>query len=235
MSGDSRQFSRTRLSLQVSYRTPGAFLVSYSVNLSKGGIFIETTTPLPIGDRVSLNIEVPGGGEMAVEGVVTWTRAHADEGMPAGMGLRFDRLEEHYGAAIDSLVRDFAGLSVLIVAASPDKLALLGRYVRSVIGCEIIEATSPEVAEVAIETSPPDLVVCDMDRGVPMGMRTIKAAKAAVRASQSTTPPVIILAGDAKTRQAGIQAGADFALATPPSSQDLRGAVIGTLCRPSVK
>src|SRR6476469_8432205 len=112
MNPPDRRQPRVPIKLEVSYRTAGAFLVSYSVNLSKGGIFIETADPVAIGERVALKIEVPGGGAMDIEGVVTWTRTQAEDGMPPGMGLRFDRLEERYGEVIDSLVRDFAGLSV---------------------------------------------------------------------------------------------------------------------------
>ena len=39
---DRRQ-PRLPISLEVAYRTAGAFLVSYSINLSKGGIFLETS------------------------------------------------------------------------------------------------------------------------------------------------------------------------------------------------
>jgi len=47
------------------------------------------------------------------------------------------------------------------------------------------------------------------------------------------TPPVILLAGDPSARARGKQAGADEALATPPSYGELQAAVIRTLSRPS--
>ena len=227
---DRRQ-PRLPIQLKVAYRTTGAFLVSYSVNLSKGGIFLETSTPLEVGEHVSLEFEVPGAGVLEVEGAVAWVRQGSADGLPDGMGVQFDQLDERYGHRIDGMVRTFMGLTVLVAAPSPDRLALLGRYVRSIITCDIVEATSAEVAEVALEESP-DLVIVDLDVRPDMGMRIITAAKEREQKSGQVTP-IIILAADAQRRATGKAAGADEALQTPPSYHDLQGAVIRTLSRPA--
>lgn len=221
-----RRAPRLPISLKVAYRTTGAFLVAYSVNLSKGGIFVETDTPLEVGEHVQLAFEVPGAGALSVEGVVAWVRQQSEDGLPGGMGIQFEHLDQKYGQHIDHMVKSFMGLQVLVMAASPDRLALLGRYVRSIISCDIVEATEPAVAEVALQEGP-DLVIIDLDVRADMGLRTIKAAKAAKHVT-----PVIILAGDAQRRAQGKQAGADEALATPPSFHDLQAAVIRMLSRP---
>src|SRR5687768_7700010 len=106
MTTPERRNLRVPIALEVSYRTAGAFLVSYSVNLSKGGIFIETATPLPVGERVSLKFEVPGAGVLDVDGVVAWVRTANQDGMPDGMGVQFEALDGRYGAVIDEMVRD---------------------------------------------------------------------------------------------------------------------------------
>ena len=147
------------------------------------------------------------------------------------MGIQFDQLDQQYGDVIDELVRDFVGLTVLVVAASPDRLALIGRYVRSIIACEIVEATNASVAEVALEQGP-DLVVVDLDLMPEMGLRCIRAAKERAKAQAHPTP-VILLAGDNRVRQAGKTSGADEALATPPSYHELQAAVIRMLSRPA--
>ncbi len=230
-SSEDRRQPRLPISLKVAYRTAGAFLVSYSVNLSKGGIFLETAQPLAVGETVSLGFEVPGAGDLQVEGVVAWVRQGSTDGMPDGMGIQFQTLDERYGERIDLMVRNFLGLTVLVVAASPDRLALLARYVRSIITCEIVEATNPQVAEVALEGGP-DLVIVDLDVRPDLGMRTIAAARKQAQA-QAHPIPVILLAGDANARAQAKAAGADEALATPPSYHDLQAAVIRTLSRPS--
>ena len=96
------------------------------------------------------------------------------------------------------MVRGFVGLTVLVIAASPDRLALIGRYVRSIITCEIVEATNASVAEVALEQGP-DLVVVDLDLMPEMGLRCIRTAKERA-AAQAHPTPVILLAGDARVR-----------------------------------
>lgn len=227
---DRRQ-PRLPISLEVAYRTAGAFLVSYSINLSKGGIFLETSQPLEVGEQLTLRFDVPGVGPLEVVGTVAWVRSGSHDGLPDGMGIQFDQLDQKYGAVIDELVRDFVGLTVLVVAASPDRLALIGRYVRSIITCEIVEATNASVAEVALEQGP-DLVVVDLDLMPEMGLRCIRAAKERAL-SQSHPTPVILLAGDTRVRQAGRTSGADEALATPPSYHELQAAVIRMLSRPA--
>jgi uncharacterized protein (TIGR02266 family) len=228
--GDRRQ-PRLPISLEVAYRTAGAFLVSYSINLSKGGIFLESAEPLEPGEHVTLRFDVPGAGELEVAGVVAWVRQGSRDGLPDGMGIQFDELDARYGDVIDEMVRSFVGLTVLVVAASPDRLALIGRYIRSIIACEIVEATNAAVAEVALEQIP-DLVVVDLDVRPEMGLRCIRSAKShAATMGQGT--PVILLAGDSRVRQAGKDAGADESLATPPSYHELQAAVIRTLSRPA--
>jgi type IV pilus assembly protein PilZ len=231
MGPPDRRQPRLPISLKVAYRTTGAFLVSYSINLSKGGIFIETSAPLEVGEHVTLKFEVPGAGELEVDGQVAWVRQGSPDGLPDGMGVQFETLDQRYGQRIDGMVRTFMGLSVLVVAASQDRLVLLGRYVRSIIACDIVEATTLEVAEVALQEAP-DLVIVDLDVRADMGMKTIKTAKQRAAETKHQTP-VIILAGDPARRTQGKTAGADEALATPPSFHELQAAVIRMLSRPA--
>src|SRR6185312_3272044 len=100
-----RKDSRLPAQLEVAYRTQGAFLVSYSVNLSKGGIFLESKTPLPIGTDVQLRLEVPdAGGAFDLVGQVAWVRQASPDGLPDGMGIQLRDLDERYGETIDRMV-----------------------------------------------------------------------------------------------------------------------------------
>ena len=79
----------------------------------------------------------------------------------------------------------------------------------------------------------PDLLIVDLDVRPETGLKVISAARGrSTPAGQST--PVILLAGDQQRRADGMAAGADEALATPPSYHDLQAAVIRTLSRPQV-
>jgi uncharacterized protein (TIGR02266 family) len=226
-----RKTPRIPITLEVSYRTVGAFLVSYSTNLSKGGIFIETAQPLEIGETVSLKFDIPGAGLLDVDGTVAWIRRGSLDGLPDGMGVQFHHLDERHGDAIDDLVRKFEGLSVLMVAGSPDRLNLLGRYMRNIIACEVAEAISTEDVENGLADLP-DLLLVDLDLAPWVGLRAIEITKQK-STREASSPPIILLAGDATVRERGQKAGADEALATPPSFHALQAAVIRTLSRPA--
>ncbi len=231
MADGGRQHGRLPLSVRVAYRSTGTFLVAYSVNLSKGGIFLETEEPLPIGSAIALELEVPTIGLLKLAGKVAWLREPNPEGLPQGMGVQFASLDDNYGSAIDELVKNFVGLTVLIFASSPDRLQLIGRYVRSIVACDIVEATSIDLAEVALDQKP-DLLVVDLDQRTEVGLQTIRAAKA--RQEREHQPlPVILMAQSAKIRALGKEHGADEALQTPPSYADLQGAIIRALVRPA--
>lgn len=70
-------------------------------NLSEGGIFLRTSTPLEAGSRATLRF----GSEHLVEMVarVVWVFA-GDQGAPGGMGLAFEALDEGTRSAIRQMI-----------------------------------------------------------------------------------------------------------------------------------
>lgn len=58
------------------------------------GVFVVTATPSPVGAAVNLDIELPWGEVMQVQGVVEWMRSMARISLRhrPGMGVRFDLL-----------------------------------------------------------------------------------------------------------------------------------------------
>lgn len=228
MSSDPRrQHPRFPATLAVSYRTTGAFLIAYSVNLSKGGVFIEAP-PLPMGTRVQLTIELPGA-QVPVDAVVNWVRSQPEPGRPVGMGLEFSRnLDEALGGYIDALAGAFEGVEVLVLATM-ERRPLLVRYIQSVIDCDCIETDSTSTAGVVIGEGV-DLVVVDMDTTGAGGMEVILLALAATPA-----PPVIVLAADDEAREWASKRGVDQVLSAPPAFADLQTAMIRALSRPLVR
>ena len=225
-----RRDSRLPAKLEVAYRTQGAFLVAYSVNLSRGGIFLESPTPLPAGTEVTLRLEIPSAGTIELVGQVAWVRKGSPDGLPDGMGIQLSALDERYGELIDRMVQHFTGITVLAMAGSSEGLALLGRYVRSIMSCEILEATTLAEAETALAASP-DLVVLDVDRSAELGVQTVEDIKR--RGQGGAATPVILLAPDLRSRELGKLAGADEVLEAPASFAALQAAVIRTLSRPA--
>jgi len=75
---------------------PGRVLTNYSVNLSTGGIFIETTELLPIDSSLIIQFTLPDDGQVIkCAGRVSWVN-HPDSiknrNLPIGMGLQFVNL-----------------------------------------------------------------------------------------------------------------------------------------------
>jgi type IV pilus assembly protein PilZ len=93
MSTDNRHELRVPISLRVDYRKMNTFFADYTKNISKGGIFIKTASPLPVGTRFVFELGIPAFPEaVQLEGEVTWAldvEAAAATSQDAGMGIRF--------------------------------------------------------------------------------------------------------------------------------------------------
>ena len=90
---DVRQSARAPLRLRVGYERMNAFFSDYTKNLSKGGTFIKTARPLPVGSRCRFAFTIPALSEpLFIEGEVSWARTGeeaARRGEDAGMGVKF--------------------------------------------------------------------------------------------------------------------------------------------------
>jgi type IV pilus assembly protein PilZ len=92
---DRRVAPRGPIRLRVDYERMNAFFADYTKNISKGGTFIKTVRPLPIGTRFLFALSVPALSEpVQITGEVQWI-AKGDSTGPAGaddepgMGIRF--------------------------------------------------------------------------------------------------------------------------------------------------
>ena len=82
-------------------------LHDYSVNISAGGLFLETPHPLPVDTPVTLEFFVPGAEEtIRCKGRVTWLNAALSKtkaDLPAGIGIAFEDIP----AADSQRIREF--------------------------------------------------------------------------------------------------------------------------------
>jgi uncharacterized protein (TIGR02266 family) len=220
---------RIPLALEVEYRTAGAFLVAYSVNLSKGGIFLETETPMPMGTVLNLRFSVPGGSTLEVTGRVTWVRLDPEPGKPAGMGIEFENLDGRHGEIIDGIVAGFRGIRVIILAKSSQTRSVLARAVRSLFAtADIVETSDADLVEAAFKQKEPDLVVVDLDDTDADGLLAVRLAKSLL----ARPVPVIIASHDDETRAKGRELGADDILSAPVTLPDMQAAVVRAISRP---
>jgi uncharacterized protein (TIGR02266 family) len=85
---------RTRARLRVHYGTgTQRLLVDYSVNLSTGGVFIESSDVLPVETPLSLEFSLPEGQKtIRCRGLVAWVNTAdrpVSSRLPPGMGVQF--------------------------------------------------------------------------------------------------------------------------------------------------
>jgi len=90
---DQRRGQRAPVRLRVDYERMNSFFADYTKNISKGGTFIKTARPLPLGARCQFAFALPALSDpLMLEGEVAFmlTPGEAQQrGAEAGMGIRF--------------------------------------------------------------------------------------------------------------------------------------------------
>jgi uncharacterized protein (TIGR02266 family) len=89
-----RAAPRVPKTLAVTYRLSESIVKAYAVDISAGGLFIKTVTPLGEGEEFLLQLQLPGLPEpLGIRCQVAWAKMEAREGdrdaRPAGMGIKF--------------------------------------------------------------------------------------------------------------------------------------------------
>ncbi|MBX5482524.1 MAG: TIGR02266 family protein [Myxococcaceae bacterium] len=99
---ENRAHTRAPIELKVDYKKLNSFFADYTKNISKGGTFIKTKKPLPIGTRFLFKLTVPRREEpFELLGEVVWSKAEGDE---PGMGIRFIYSDDAQRTAFESVV-----------------------------------------------------------------------------------------------------------------------------------
>ena len=105
MTDERRKATRQAAEVKVDYRTVGGFITDYTDNLSRSGVFVYTSLPLPADQEVRLRITLPGDQiPLALMGVVRWTRTAAEDEDNAGMGIEFTEVADDVQAALDAFM-----------------------------------------------------------------------------------------------------------------------------------
>ncbi|MDY6953014.1 MAG: PilZ domain-containing protein [Thermodesulfobacteriota bacterium] len=83
--GERRRTARKPFSLSVQYATEHEILTDFPRDISSGGMFIETSASLPVGQQITLTFSPPKGKKpIQVAAEVVWTG-------PGGVGVRFTK------------------------------------------------------------------------------------------------------------------------------------------------
>jgi uncharacterized protein (TIGR02266 family) len=91
-----RKSERLQHELLVAYRTVDGFITDWAVNISRGGMFINTRNPLALGSVVRLIVSLPDAAfPFDLTGRVIRVHPHdPDSNQVAGMGIEFIDVDE---------------------------------------------------------------------------------------------------------------------------------------------
>ncbi len=108
---NKRKATRLQHEIPVAYRSVGSFLTDWATNISQGGLFINTRSPLPVGTAVRILLQLPGEAQAAaIEGKVTRVTEYDNHhNMVPGMGVEFTALDPGRRAELETFVQRLRG------------------------------------------------------------------------------------------------------------------------------
>lgn len=90
---------RVALGIPIAFRGLGSITAAMTLDLGKGGVAVQTMTPLECADKVVTQFRLPGSDrDIATESHVAWSDRRV------GMGLQFEHLAASDQGAIDAFV-----------------------------------------------------------------------------------------------------------------------------------
>ena len=106
--------TRGPVNLRIKFRSESLqqFIERYGVDVSRGGIFIRTREPLPVGTRLKLDFQLVDTAPLFQgDGTVVWIREYdpGKTGVTPGMGVRFDRLTPESQPTLDKILDERGG------------------------------------------------------------------------------------------------------------------------------
>ncbi len=93
-----------RLDINKEFASIDDFIAEYVTDISRGGVFIRSKQPLPVGTKVNLKFSVILDDFETVEGEGEVVRV-IDDGESTGMGVQFVFLTDESRAIVEELVR----------------------------------------------------------------------------------------------------------------------------------
>lgn len=98
---DRRTYYRKRVTVKVGMRSEHGFWAGFTEDISEGGIFVATSAPFDMGEKVTVNLMLGKKlGMVPVTCEVRWIRPDTGGGLPPGMGLAFLDLDDEAAAQV---------------------------------------------------------------------------------------------------------------------------------------
>ncbi len=108
----SAEQGKAPIELQLDYQRLNTFFADYVKNISRGGTFISTKKPLPVGTQFVFVLGVPGIEQpLRFDGKVMWVTSEEDasKANPPGMGIEIECPTEddrrHMQQSVEQLMR----------------------------------------------------------------------------------------------------------------------------------
>jgi len=106
---DKRKNIRVETNIDILFKESGAFIKSYMLNVSNGGLFLKTENPLQIDSLVTIRMKLPGDTEnMEIQGCVVWSNPKGkNNAFPSGMGIQFVKMSPEHKKKIEAFVSQY--------------------------------------------------------------------------------------------------------------------------------
>jgi type IV pilus assembly protein PilZ len=123
--GEERGGRRVPIQLLVDYKADGNYLFDFCKDLGTGGVFIQTTKPLPTGSSIDLTFTIPDSKEtLMAKGKVIWVQNPVADrkDLTPGMGVQFDGFSVEQRRLLEDFVQRYNARAV--TPTHPDKRAV---------------------------------------------------------------------------------------------------------------
>jgi CheY-like chemotaxis protein len=229
----------TAATVELTYRSDAALLIAYATNIARGQLCVDIDQRLPAGAPIQLKLVTPASS-IAVGAVVTRPRGDPAETTQNGQegprprkrtnetAVAVTPRSDGFGDAIDKLAFGFKGLKALVAASQAAPRALLIRYLRSIVTCEVVEIDQRRLAEPGAIGNV-DLGVIDLDSSGTLGYELYARLR---EHREAGSAPVLAVAQLERDRARAASLGFDEALANPPTFGDLQAATLRVLAKP---
>ncbi len=101
---EKRVHKRAAVKVEITFKTGKQLMTSYMQNVSSGGLFIKTETPLPLNTEIVLNLRLPGSYRLfKTKGLVVWVSPPGGKKL-SGIGVQFREMSEEDAAYLKGVV-----------------------------------------------------------------------------------------------------------------------------------
>jgi len=111
-SGTRRKHVRVAMCNRVYVTCNGIASELYTVNVSAGGMYIQTNEPLPVGSKVVISFPLEAGSHLNLKGIVANTQCEIGK-QPPGMGIEFKEVRDDERKRLSDYVKRASAQDIL--------------------------------------------------------------------------------------------------------------------------